>query len=103
MVLVVPTNLAVKVIEKNLILRHNSNIEKEIRNLATVTQHPNIIRLHTVLQTEEKYYVVLELASKGELFKFITAEKGIPEPFAHYFFRQMVAGIQSPVPCMVEK
>ena len=86
--------VAVKVIEKNLILRHNSNIEKEIRNLATVTQHPNIIRLHTVLQTEEKYYVVLELASKGELFKFITAEKGIPEPFAHYFFRQMVAGIQ---------
>jgi serine/threonine protein kinase len=31
-------------------------------------QHPNIIRMHEAFETADKYYIIFELATGGELF-----------------------------------
>jgi serine/threonine protein kinase len=63
---------AIKVIDKDFIEKeekiHEVLIEK---SLLTNFSHPNIIKLFYTFQNSKKLYLVLELASKGNLKQFI--------------------------------
>ena len=37
-------------------------------------KHPHISRLYQVVETEERYYIVMEYAPGGELFDYIVAK-----------------------------
>ncbi|KAF3524350.1 hypothetical protein F2Q69_00046347 [Brassica cretica] len=62
-------SFAVKIIEKSSIKRLNVSfqIKREIRTLK-VLKHPNIVRLHEVLASKTKIYMVLECVTGGDLF-----------------------------------
>src|SRR5437016_1218425 len=49
-------------------------------------KHPNIIRLFTSLEDDKHIYLVLEYASKGNLFYIIRNKKTLTEDEAFYFF-----------------
>lgn len=55
--------------------------------------HPNIIRLYQVLESEDECYVIMEHASGGELIDYIAAKKYLSEKEARKFFRQIISAV----------
>ena len=55
--------------------------------------HQNICRLYQHIETDAKYFMVLEYCPNGELFDYIVKKECLPEPEARHFFRQIVCGL----------
>ncbi|CAB4069899.1 CHEK2 [Lepeophtheirus salmonis] len=72
--------VAVKIIHKNHVNFHNKmntiNIMNEVKILQSIN-HPCVIRLEDVIDTDEALYIILELADGGELFDKILEKKKI--------------------------
>ncbi|KXS22345.1 Pkinase-domain-containing protein [Gonapodya prolifera JEL478] len=85
---------AVKVIDKASIERQSqvTRLKREIRILKLL-RHPNIVRLHEVVETDDTIMLVQEYADGGELFDFIVARKKVQENIARKLFRQMVSAL----------
>ncbi|GKV06303.1 hypothetical protein SLEP1_g18204 [Rubroshorea leprosula] len=62
-------SVAVKILAKSTILKHRmvDQIKREI-SIMKIVRHPNIVRLHEVLASRTKIYIILEFVSGGELF-----------------------------------
>lgn len=69
---------AIKVIDKTFIEREEKveqvHIEKQ---LLSIFEHPNIIKLYSTFHNKKNLYFVLELAEKGDLKEFITTQRNI--------------------------
>ena len=79
-------------------LRARATIFREIRNMAKVSDHRNILKLVEVLELVQssKYslFLVTELAAGGELFDRIRLDCGTEEDLARRLFRQLLAGVR---------
>ncbi|KPI37117.1 Fatty acyl-CoA synthetase and RNA processing-associated kinase 1 [Cyphellophora attinorum] len=60
-----------------------------LRDLA----HPNIVRLHEMVETERHIGIILEYASGGELFDYILNHRYLKDPAARRLFAQLVSGV----------
>lgn len=69
-----------------------SKVKREIKILKFIN-HPNIIKLYEVLDTTNDIFVIMELASKGELYDFIQNNE-ITEEQAKFYFRQIISGVE---------
>lgn len=59
-----------------------------------LVQHPNVVRLYEVIDTQTKLYLILELADRGDLYDYIMRhETGLSEELAREYFRQIVRAI----------
>ncbi|KAJ3622611.1 hypothetical protein Zmor_004458 [Zophobas morio] len=67
-------------------------LSKEVR-LLQVLEHPHIIRLYQVIETEQEYYIVTQYAPGGEMIDFIARKGKLPETQARYFFRQIISAV----------
>ncbi|KAJ3357777.1 hypothetical protein GGF32_000859 [Allomyces javanicus] len=67
-------------------------VQREIAILDAV-DHPNIVKLIDVLETNELVGLVIEYASGGELFDYILAHRYLPEPEAGRLFAQLIQGV----------
>ncbi|KAL1204331.1 CBL-interacting serine/threonine-protein kinase 17 [Cardamine amara subsp. amara] len=87
-------SFAVKIIDKTRITRLNVSfqIKREIRTLK-VLNHPNIVRLHEVLASKTKIYMVLECVTGGDLFDRIVSKGKLPETEGRKLFQQLIDGI----------
>ncbi|KAJ4967788.1 hypothetical protein NE237_014489 [Protea cynaroides] len=88
------SDLAVKVIDKTKIL--NTTMEPRVLNEVSVMRrlrHPNIIRIHEVMATKSKIYLVMEYARGGELLSQISRRKRFTEPVARFYFQQLVSAL----------
>lgn len=56
--------------------------------------HPNVIALKEVLEAEDTIYLVLELASGGQLMDAIASQQSFDEHDARGYMRQIVAAVQ---------
>lgn len=68
------------------------NIEQEII-IMKLLNHPNVLRLYDVWETNTDLYLVLEYAEKGELFNMLVERGPLPENEAVRAFRQIIIGI----------
>ncbi|XP_014248205.1 SNF-related serine/threonine-protein kinase isoform X2 [Cimex lectularius] len=86
--------VAVKVIDKcKLDGVSRAHLFQEVRCMKLV-QHPNVVRLYEVIDTQTKLYLVLELADGGDLYDYIMRhESGLSEPLAREYFGQIVRAI----------
>ncbi|KAL3998674.1 Protein kinase domain family protein [Acanthocheilonema viteae] len=86
--------VAVKVIDKTKFdSSMASHLIKEVRCMKLV-QHPNIVRLYEVIDTQTKLFLILELGDY-DMYDFITknADKGCPESEAQQYFCQIIKAI----------
>ncbi|KAL2991542.1 hypothetical protein AAZX31_10G001700 [Glycine max] len=56
--------------------------------------HPNILKIHEVLATKTKIYLIVDFAGGGELFSKLTRRGRLPEPLARRYFAQLVSALR---------
>uniref|UniRef100_A0A1I8A8Q2 non-specific serine/threonine protein kinase n=1 Tax=Steinernema glaseri TaxID=37863 RepID=A0A1I8A8Q2_9BILA len=85
-------HVAIKIIDKRLIGDDLPRVTTELAALKTLC-HQNICRLYQYIETDTKFYVVMEYCSGGELFDYIVKKNRLEESEARHFFRQLVQAI----------
>lgn len=70
-----------------------NDLRKEIQLLQTL-DHPNIIKMYEAWETVDHIYIILELASGGDLFENLMEANSYSEPTSAHIFRQMLRAIQ---------
>ncbi|KAK0425853.1 hypothetical protein QR680_009430 [Steinernema hermaphroditum] len=86
--------VAVKIIDKTKLEPVSTNhIMQEVRCMKLV-QHPNIVRLYEVIDTQTKLFLILELGDY-DMYDFILkhGEEGCKEPIAQQYFSQIIKAI----------
>ncbi|XP_030078829.1 serine/threonine-protein kinase MARK2 [Drosophila hydei] len=92
----VPTGreVAIKVIDKTqLNTSARQKLYREVR-IMKLLNHPNIVRLFQVIESERTLYLIMEYASRGELFDHLVKNGRMRERDARLIFRQLVSAIQ---------
>ncbi|XP_067682248.1 serine/threonine-protein kinase MARK2-like isoform X36 [Haliotis asinina] len=92
----VPTGreVAIKIIDKTQL--NPSSLQKLFREVRIMKwlDHPNIVKLFEVIETEKTLYLVIEYASGGEVFDYLVAHGRMKEKEARAKFRQIVSSVQ---------
>ncbi|XP_021360446.1 MAP/microtubule affinity-regulating kinase 3-like isoform X8 [Mizuhopecten yessoensis] len=92
----VPTGreVAIKIIDKTQL--NPSSLQKLFREvrIMKLLDHPNIVKLFEVIETEKTLYLVMEYASGGEVFDYLVAHGRMKEKEARAKFRQIVSAVQ---------
>ncbi|KAM9734076.1 MAP/microtubule affinity-regulating kinase 4 isoform 2-T2 [Menidia menidia] len=85
--------VAIKIIDKTQ-LNPTSLVKlfREVRIMKTLN-HPNIVQLFEVIETERTLYLVMEYASGGEVFDYLVAHGRMKEKEARAKFRQIVSAV----------
>ncbi|XP_038879113.1 CBL-interacting serine/threonine-protein kinase 24 isoform X2 [Benincasa hispida] len=87
-------SVAIKVLAKSSILKHKmvDQIKREI-SIMKIVRHPHIVRLHEVLASRTKIYIILEFVSGGELYDKIVLQKKLPEIESRRYFQQLIDAV----------
>uniref|UniRef100_A0A8D0KUM3 non-specific serine/threonine protein kinase n=1 Tax=Strix occidentalis caurina TaxID=311401 RepID=A0A8D0KUM3_STROC len=86
--------VAIKSIRKDKIKDEQDlvHIRREIEIMSSLN-HPHIIAVHEVFENSSKIVIVMEYASKGDLYDYISERQRLTEQEARHFFRQVVSAI----------
>ncbi|KAL7134690.1 hypothetical protein ABFS83_11G043300 [Erythranthe nasuta] len=87
-------SVAIKVLAKSTILKHKmvDQIKREI-SIMKIVRHPCIVKLHEVLSSHTKIYIVLEFVTGGELFDKIVQHGRISENESRRYFQQLIDAV----------
>jgi protein-serine/threonine kinase len=87
--------VAIKLIRRETLGNNPSRLPKIYREIAILRglQHPNIVRLHEMVETERHIGIILEYASGGELFDYILQHRFLKDNAARRLFAQLVSGV----------
>lgn len=85
---------AVKILDRALIDTNEwaGKVRREIAIMRALA-HPSIVRLHQVIRSPSRVYLVMELVTGGELYYKVQREGALPEALARAYFQQLVDGI----------
>ncbi|NWS16754.1 HUNK kinase, partial [Pachyramphus minor] len=87
---------AVKVIDKKR-AKKDTYVTKNLRREGQIQQmirHPNIAQLLDILETENSYYLVMELCPGGNLMHKIYEKKRLEEHEARKYIRQLILAVE---------
>ena len=56
--------------------------------------HKNVIQVHSILEDEKNYYLIMEYCSKGELFDLICKKNRLSKDQSALFFYQLINGVE---------
>ncbi|XP_066162055.1 cBL-interacting protein kinase 8 isoform X1 [Oryza sativa Japonica Group] len=87
-------SVAMKVVDRSSILKHKmaDQIKREI-SIMKLVRHPNVVRLHEVLASRKKIFIILEFITGGELFDKIIRHGRLNEADARRYFQQLIDGV----------
>jgi protein-serine/threonine kinase len=87
--------VAIKLIRRDSVSPHPNRLSKIYREIAILRtlSHPNIVRLHEMVETDRHIGIILEYASGGELFDYILTHRYLKDPPACRLFAQLVSGV----------
>ncbi|XP_048843344.1 LOW QUALITY PROTEIN: serine/threonine-protein kinase MARK1 [Brienomyrus brachyistius] len=86
--------VAVKIIDKTQL--NPTSLQKLFREvrIMKMLNHPNIVKLFEVIETEKALYLIMEYASGGEVFDYLVAHGRMKEKEARAKFRQIVSAVE---------
>ena len=86
---------AIKILNKHFMEKlnktHEAYIEKEI---ITMLDHPNIIKLLSTFQDKNKLYYVLEYASNRDLSSFISSQGALSYNIAKFYIAEIINALE---------
>jgi serine/threonine protein kinase len=87
-------NVAIKILDKEKVLKHKmiGQIKREISTMKLI-RHPNVIRMHEVMASKTKVYIVLDFVTGGELFDKIASRGKLKEDEARKYFQQLINAV----------
>eukprot|EP00055_Hartaetosiga_balthica_P013977 m.74297 g.74297 ORF g.74297 m.74297 type:complete len:914 (-) comp8449_c0_seq1:306-3047(-) len=87
--------VAVKVVYKKCITADyvRENLQRE-GDLLRLVDHPNVVKLLEIIETDDIYCLVTEIATGGELLDYIVTHNTLNEKEARKYTRQMIKAIQ---------
>ncbi|KAN0094222.1 hypothetical protein V8E51_017406 [Hyaloscypha variabilis] len=87
--------VAIKLIRRDSVGTNPTRLAKIYREIAILREisHPNIVRLHEMVETEKQIGIILEYASGGELFDYILNHRYLKDNAARRLFAQLVSGV----------
>ncbi|XP_074296142.1 CBL-interacting serine/threonine-protein kinase 4-like [Silene latifolia] len=87
--------VAIKIIDKHK--THPSIYPRIVGEVSAMRRldHPNILRIHEVMATKQKIYLVMELAKGGDLAGKLSRrpDRRFPEPLARRCFHQLISAL----------
>ncbi|XP_071214339.1 MAP/microtubule affinity-regulating kinase 4-like isoform X1 [Salvelinus alpinus] len=85
--------VAIKIIDKNQL--NPTSLQKLFREVRIMKglNHPNIVQLFEVIETENTLYLIMEYASGGEVFDYLVSHGRMKEKEARATFRQIVSAV----------
>ncbi|KAL7619283.1 CBL-interacting serine/threonine-protein kinase 8 [Lactuca sativa] len=88
-------SVAMKLLDRATIIKHKmvDQIKREI-SIMKLVRHPNVVRLHEVLASRTKIYIILEFITGGELFDKIVHHGRLSEAESRRFFQQLIDGVE---------
>ncbi|XP_012450542.1 CBL-interacting serine/threonine-protein kinase 8 isoform X1 [Gossypium raimondii] len=88
-------SVAMKVLDRSTIIKHKmvDQIKREI-SIMKLVRHPYVVRLHEVIASRTKIYIILEFITGGELFDKIVHKGRLSEAEARRFFQQLIDGVE---------
>ncbi|CAL9755914.1 unnamed protein product [Musa acuminata subsp. burmannicoides] len=88
-------SVAMKVLDRATIIKHSmvDQIKREI-SIMKLVRHPYVVRLHEVLASRTKIYIILEFITGGELFDKIIHHGKLSEAESRRYFQQLIDGVQ---------
>ncbi|XP_023111869.1 MAP/microtubule affinity-regulating kinase 3 isoform X10 [Panthera pardus] len=86
--------VAIKIIDKTQL--NPTSLQKLFREvrIMKILNHPNIVKLFEVIETDKTLYLIMEYASGGEVFDYLVAHGRMKEKEARAKFRQIVSAVQ---------
>ncbi|XP_041122938.1 MAP/microtubule affinity-regulating kinase 3 isoform X2 [Polyodon spathula] len=86
--------VAIKIIDKTQL--NPTSLQKLFREvrIMKILNHPNIVKLFEVIETDKTLYLIMEYASGGEVFDYLVAHGRMKEKEARSKFRQIVSAVQ---------
>lgn len=87
--------VAIKLIRRDSMGTNPTRLAKIYREIAILREisHPNIVRLHEMVETEKHIGIILEYASGGELFDYILNHRYLKDNAARKLFAQLISGV----------
>ena len=87
--------VAIKIMQKNKIIldEDKTRLEREIQVLK-ILRHPNLVHLYSVIEKDDKIYLIMEYNNGIELFDYIVKKKKLQEKEAFIFYQQIISGIE---------
>ncbi|KAI4321097.1 hypothetical protein MLD38_034518 [Melastoma candidum] len=87
-------SVAMKVLDRSTIIKHKmvDQIKREI-SIMKLVRHQYVVRLHEVLASRTKIYIILEFITGGELFDKIVRHGRLNEAESRKYFQQLIDGV----------
>lgn len=88
--------VGIKIIKKELFYDKPSlriKVQREI-SVMKLMFHPHVIKIFDVLEDSKYLFLIIEYASRGELFNFLAQKREINNREALCFFQQIISGLE---------
>ncbi|KAJ6698737.1 CBL-INTERACTING SERINE/THREONINE-PROTEIN KINASE 21-RELATED [Salix purpurea] len=87
-------HVAIKIMDKNMVMESDlkNQVQREIRTMKLL-HHPNIVRIHEVIGSKTKIYMVMEYISGGQLADKLSYAKKLDESEARKIFHQLIDAV----------
>lgn len=74
-----------------------ANLTKRVANEVEIHWqlfHPSILQLFNYFEDQEYVYLVMELATNGEFYRYLKLRDPLTEPETRHVMRQLILGLQ---------
>ncbi|KAL9692449.1 hypothetical protein quinque_015887 [Culex quinquefasciatus] len=91
-----PTELACKIIDQSKSKDEqflHKFLPRELEILGQI-RHPNIIQTHSIMRRNNRVFIFLQLAERGDLLTFIRKHGALPENRTRFWFYQMADAVR---------
>ena len=87
--------VAIKILEKKR-LKEEDDIIRLKREFEMLSQfnHPNVITVSEIFESNDAYFTVMEYCDGGELFNYIVKNKYLSEEKSAFFYYQLINGLE---------